>query len=233
MTTSFTRTRNQLADMVLRKLEITGNGSSQSADMDLVYEAIDLELKSMHKDGIFWRKVTQTPVTFSLSSSIISASAGAGDILFPLKVTWLNGTDDDPVELIGPREYAAIPDKGRAGNPEKVIWKGGTEFWFYPIPSANGTAKLTYEKIADDTANTTAPDVDVAMLRSLKDIVAYALGDEFGQSEQKIARLEREATRARKDIRKLTALRIDLDTVAVDDWDSGRSSIYKSDWNTG
>ena len=214
--------------MVLRKLDILGGGSDVSADMDIVYEGIDLHLKSMHKDGIFWRKVSTVPVSFSLGAGINSASAGAGDILFPLSITF-TGSDDDPVKIIGPREYAAIPDKDRAGQPEKALWKGGTEFLFYPVPTADGTAKLLYEKIADDTTAGAAVDVDVSMIRHLKDIIAYALGDEFAQTEQKMQRLMREATVAERAIRKLTALRVDLAPVAVDDWHD-RSENRETDY---
>src|SRR3990167_2322596 len=108
MSTSFTRTRLQIAQRVLGKVTkmSPAQASVASADLDTVYEAIDLRLKEMHKLGTFWRKVTSVPVTFSLSSSIATASAGAGDILFPMKVTFSNGDNDDPVYLINSNEYA-------------------------------------------------------------------------------------------------------------------------------
>lgn len=230
MTTAFTRTREQLARLVLRKLQTTGaNATDVSADMDLIYEAIDLRLKTMHDLGIFWRKVTSVPVTFSLDAAIASASAGAGDILFPLKVTFTNGTDDDPVDIIGMREYAAIPDKTRGGNPTKALWKGGTEFLFYPVPTADGTAKLLYEKLADDTSAGSAVDVDVSMIRWLKDIVAYDLGDEFSAPEDRMRRLLAESTTAEKNIRRLAVQRVDTVPVAVDDWND-RTGRITSDY---
>ena len=128
MSTSFTRTRHEIARRVIGKvLKVApAQASLASADLDTVYEALDLRLKELHKGGIFWRKVTSVPVTFSLSSSVATASAGAGDILFPLKVTFTNGNNDDPVQLIGMREYAEIEDKDRIGNPEKALWKVST-----------------------------------------------------------------------------------------------------------
>ena len=220
MTTSFTRTRTQIAQRVLGQVIKIGAVTAASADADTVYEALDLRLKSMHKDGIFWRKVTSVPVTFSLSSSIATASAGAGDILFPMKVTFTDGSQDEPVQIIGPREYAAIEDKGRIGTPEKVVWKGGTEFLFYPVPGSDGTAKLLYEKIADDTSAGAAVDVDVAMILPLMKLVRYDIADDYGIPEQTQARWQREAMQAERDIRKLGALRIDYDAVKVDDYDS-------------
>ncbi len=219
MTTSFTRTRTQIAQRVLGKVIKIGAVTAASADADTVYEALDLQLKSMHKNGLFWRKVTSVPVTFSLTSSVNTASAGAGDILFPIRVTWSNGTTDEPVSLINSRQYAEIEDKARIGNPEKVLWKGGSEFIFYPVPGANGTAKLLYEKIADDTSAGAAVDVDVAMIGPLIDIIKYQVADDYGVPEQRIRRGAGEAKIAERDIGKMGAPRVDYGPVAVDDFD--------------
>lgn len=211
--------------MVLGKLGVLAAGETASSeDATLVYEAIDLRLKEMHRLGIFWRKVTNVPVSFSLSAGIATASAGAGEILFPVRLTYTNGSNDDPITLIGKDEYSDIQDKTRAGNPEYALWKGGTEFIFYPVPTANGTAKLLYEKITDDTASSTAPDVEVSMLRWLRDIIAYDLGDNFGLPEGKMLRFATEAQRAEKNIRMLAVQRVDYLPVSVDDWTGARNS---------
>ena len=220
MSVSFTRTRLQIAQRVIGKVSKIGATSVSSADADTVYEALDLRLKEMHKMGTFWRKVTSVPVTFSLSSSIATASAGAGDILFPMKVTFTNGDNDDPVYLVNASEYAAIEDKTRIGDPEKVLWKGGSEFIFYPVPGSDGTAKLLYEKIADDTSTGAAVDVDVSMIRPLMDIVKYDVADDFGIDEGTQQRWRVECEKAERDIRKLGAPRVDYATVAVDDFDN-------------
>lgn len=229
MTTSFTRTRTQIAQRVLGQVIKIGSATAASADADTVYEALDLRLKSMHKLGIFWRKVTTVPTTFSLTASVASASAGAGDILFPLRVTFTDGSLDEPVELIGPREYAAIEDKGRIGVPEKVMWKGGTELVFYPVPGSDGTAKILYERIADDTSAGAAVDVDVAMILPLMKLVRYDIADDYGVDEATQSRWAKEAERAERDIQKLAAPRIDYTTVQVDDYDApdGRETDYR------
>lgn len=230
MTTTFTRTRTQIAQRVLGKVTRIGAVTAASADADTVYEALDLRLKEIHKLGIFWRKVTSTPVTFSLTASVASASAGAGDILFPLNVTFTNSSNDDPVYIIGMREYAEIEDKTTTGNPEKVLWKGGTKFLFYPVPSANGTAKLLYEKIADDTSASAAIDIDVAMIRPMIDLVKYDIADDFGIDEQTQTRWKLEAREAERDIRKLSVQRTDSTTVRIDDWYGRRVSSKETDY---
>lgn len=218
MTTSFTLTRTQIAQRVLGKVIKIGAVTAASADADTVYQALDLRLKEIHKLGIFWRKVTTVPTTFSLSASIATASAGAGEILFPLRITWANGTNDDPVTLIGRDEYARIRDKNVTGNPEKVMWKGGTEFIFWPVPAFDGTAKLLYERIADDTSAGAAIDIDVAMIRPMMDLVKYDVADDFGIPEATQLRWFKEAEKAERDIRKLAVQRVNYTPVAVDDW---------------
>lgn len=219
MTTSFTRTRTQIAQRVLGKVIKIGAATAASADYDTVYEALDLRLKEMHKMGTFWRKVTSVPVTFSLAAGIVSASAGAGDILFPIKLTWTNGTNDDPVSIVGMADYAAIEDKTRTGSPEKALWKGGSEFLFYPVPVSSGTAKLLYEKIADDTSAGSAVDIDVSMIRCMVDIIKYDVADDYGIPEPMQGRWRQECEKAERDIRKLGAQHTDYLPVAVDNFD--------------
>lgn len=232
MTTSFSMTRTKIAQRVLGKVLKIGQNSMVSADSETVYEALDLRLKEMHKMGAFWRKVTAVPVTFSLTSSIVSASAGAGDILFPIKMTYTNGTNDDPVYIITKSEYAAIEDKTRTGNPEKALWKGGTEFVFYPVPGADGTAKLLYEKIADDTSAGGDIDIDVSMIRSMIDIIKYDVADDYGVDESIQQRWRVEARQAEIDIRKLGVQRTDYAPVAVDNFDDRQpNSRRDTDYN--
>ena len=209
MTVAFTRTREQLRDMVLRKVRALAIGQTANADDEaIVFEAIDLRLKEMHRLGTFWRKVTPQPVSFTLSAGAATATA-ASDYLFPIRMTARNVSMDDPVDIIGPRSYAEIMDKTTTGVPQKALHTGSGVFVFWPIPTSNTTIKLTYEKIADDTAANTAPDVDVAMLRWLKDIIAYDIADDFSIPEARIVRMMQESRFAELQIRKLNALRVD------------------------
>lgn len=218
MTTSFNLTRTEIAQRVAGKVLKIGATTIAPADAATIYQAIDLRLKEMHEQGIFWRKVTSVPVTFSLGAGIASASAGAGDILFPIKCTFSNTTNDDPVRIIGMREYAAIPDKTTTGNPTKVLWRGGSEFIFHPVPVSNGTAKLLYEKIADDTSADAAIDVDVAMIRPMMDIIKYDVADDYGVPEQTQLRWKAESKEAQLVIRKLAVQHVDTTPVQVDDF---------------
>jgi len=220
MTTSFSLTRTQIANRVLAKVtKVPNDRTMESVDAELIYQALDLRLKEMSKRGTFWHKVTTVPVEFSLASGTVSASAGAGDILWPISITVADGDNDLPVSIIGMAEYAAIKDKQREGTPTQALWKGGSEFLFYPIPFEDGTGKLLYEKIADDTSAGAAIDIDVAMLRPMIDIIKYDVADDYGVDESIQQRWRVEARQAEIDIRKLGAQRVDYTAVAVDDFD--------------
>ena len=226
MSVTFTRTREELRSMVLRKLGAIGaNTSVVSVDADIVYEAIDLRLKEMHRLGIFWRKVDAIPTTFSITAGVATAHVVTNDILFPLKMTVIDGSADEPVEIIGKPEYAGIDLKNDQGLPIKAMWKGSTEFIFWPVPLASSTVKILYNKIADDTTAGSAADIEVSMMRWMKDIIAYDVADDFAVEENKINRLEREAMRAEKNIRKLAVERKNYGPVKIDEWyDSDQES---------
>ena len=209
MTTSFTRTREQLATSVIRKLGLlTASGTAVSADMEIVYEAMDLRLKEMHAHGVFWRKVTKTAVNYTLSANNTAISAST-DVLFPIAATVSNYSNDDPLDIIDTITYAKIENKALQGNPTKIYHAGSSSFLFWPVPITDKTIKLTYEKIADDTAASTAPDVEVSMLRALRDIVTYDVADNWEKPEATMQRWQKDAVMAERLIRKLNAPKVD------------------------
>ncbi len=167
MSITFTRTREQFARMVLRKMKVLASGGSDvSADMDIVYEALDLRLKEMHRRGTFWRKVEERGVGFAVGT-VISAST-TGDILFPIAMTLKDGSADEPVSIVGILEWNGISNKTETGTPTRALWNGGAEFLFHPIPTASASGTLIYQRITDDTSAGTAPDIEVSMLRWMK-----------------------------------------------------------------
>jgi hypothetical protein len=216
MSFSFTRTRLQLADMVLRKLGVLERGvTAASADTDVVYEAIDLRLKEMHRLGIVWRNTTRN--TLSATTSVVSLSAST-DVLFPISCMVVDGSRDEPLELINLRQYAQITNKSESGVPQTIVHNGGAEFKVWPVPTSDTTIKVFYEAFADDTTAGSAPDVDVSMLRWLKDIIAYDVADDFRVAQPRIMRFKQEAHEAEINIRRLNAPQVDYSDVCVDDY---------------
>lgn len=223
MSYSYSRTREQLAITVLRKLGIIGAtvSTAPTNDADVVYEAIDLRLKEMHRLGVVWRYVSNTALPFTVTANVATASATA-DIQFPIALFITDNSRDEPVDLINVSQYTSIEDKAQTGVPCKALWRGGAEFQFWPVPTTTTTAKLVYERISTDSTAGAAIDVDVSMVRWMRDIICYDLGDIYGKDEQTMARYERESEKAERNIRKLNAQRVDYSPVAVDSFTSER-----------
>ena len=191
--------------MVMNKVTQAGS-NVVSADYESVYEAIDLRLKEMHRLGIFWRKVDYLPHVFTVTAAVNSASASV-EILFPISLHIRDGSADEPVHLISRTEYAAIEDKSETGLPNKALWLGSATFVWHPVPTATTTARLMFERVTDDSSSGAAFDIDVSMIRWMRDIAAYDIGDYFGIPENKMQRWERESMRAERYIRALNAPR--------------------------
>lgn len=208
-TYTFTRTREELRNAILRKLGQLPIGQTPRAEHStIVYEAMDLRLKEMHAKGVLWFNVAGATSDVSLVAGTATANA-ASDVLFPVTMNLRVGTEDKGVRIIGHREYQDIEDKTEQGEPEVVFFSGGV-YRFWPVPNSNYTAKLTYQQIAADTAASTAPDVQVSMMRAFKCVVAYDLVDDFMmQDEQKILRLKAEAEEGLRTIMALNQERVD------------------------
>lgn len=230
MTYSFSRTRTQVAQMVLKKLGVIGGTqTAATADADDVYEAADLRLKELHRLGIVWRYVPEEPLSFAVSAGVNSASATA-DIQFPIAMFIADGSRDEPVDIINVRQYAALTDKTETGLPVKALWMGGANFTFWPVPTATTTAKLVYEQHAQDSTAGSAFDIDTSMVRWLRDIICYDVGEYYGKSDQTMMRYMAEAEKAERNIRKLNAQRVDYAPVAVDEFRGDRRTESDYGW---
>lgn len=214
MTYSFTLTRERLAEKVLGKLGVLGSGdAADSNDLAVVHDAIDLRLKELHALGVLWWQVSGATTDVTLTAGVATAAIGATDFLFPVTLALRNGNDDQPIELIGHREYQAIPDKLSQGEPEKAFIAGST-IRLWPVPQSAYTAKLTYEAIADDTAASTAPDIRVESMRSFIDVIAGDLIEEYQTPEPQASRLLAKQAAGLRTIRTLNSQRVDATTVA-------------------
>lgn len=208
-----------MAQTVLRKLGVLASGETPTADdLTITYEAIDMRLKEMHRLGVFWRKVSPSSTSFTITANTASATHAIADLLFPIAMTVTVGGVEYPVEIIGQSQYNSISTKTQSGDPMYAV-HNGSAFLFWPVPVANRTAKLVYEKIADDTTTSTAPDVEVSMMRCLKDLVAYDLMDTYRADVGTMNRWASEALLAEKNLRVLNAQRVDSLPVMMGDTD--------------
>ena len=215
MSTSWTRTREQLGDMIGRKLGVKDQGQTLSAeDAEIILESIDLRLKELHRLGVLWFNVaggaTSVVTTAGDATSDISAVT---DFLFPVSLM-LDGTgDQSPIQIIGHLEYQAITNKTEQGEPVYAYFSGSSVY-LWPVPNATGTMKMTYQAIATDSTTGAQPDVQIDMLRSLALLCASDLVLDFQVPAQTAQIIMGQAGQAMKDIRALAAQRVDTGVVA-------------------
>lgn len=214
-TYTWTRTREQVQSMVLRKLGVLAEGqSAEPEDVEIVNEAIDARLKEFHRLHVLWFSVTGAATSVTLDESPESLSA-VTDFLYPISLMVSKGTDSWPVEIIGHRQYQEITDKTQTGDPEKAFFSGGNVY-LWPVPSQTYTGNLTYQAIAADSEQAAALDIDVAMVRCFADIVAGDLIDDYSITGERAARLERRQAIGRRDLLALNAQKVGNATVSAE-----------------
>lgn len=188
--------------MVLRKLRVLGiDRTAEAEETEIVQEALDLRLKEFHRLGALPWKITHTLADVALTANVATAT-GPTDMLYPITLQIRDDDNDYDVEIVDNALFQSIQTKSDTGTPEWAVFFG-TSIRLYPVPDSSYTAKLTYHKILDDTAASTAPDVPVYMLRWLRDMVAYDVADDFRVTEQRVVRLKSEADIAERKIRAL------------------------------
>ena len=212
-TYTWTRSRQEVRDMALRKLGVLAAGQTPAAeDTVVVFEAMDARLKEMHALGTLWWNVGGAATNLTLTAGQSTATIAASDYLFPVSLMLTVGTDQQPIDIIGHSEYQALTNKTDQGEPVKAFFSGSTVY-LWPVPQTTTTAQLTYQAIAADGESTNAPDVRVEALRAFSVIVAADLIDDFATPEPKASRLLAQQMQALRTIRALNQQHVGAGTV--------------------
>lgn len=209
-TYAFTRTLAQMQSLILRRLRYLDPGESvASADATIVEEAINLRLRELHALGTLWFNVAGATTDITITANTAASSLSTvTDFLYAVSCKVVIGSDENPVAIISHQEYQDISNKAESGDPEKVFFAPSGTAYFWPVPTQNRTAKLTYQAITGDAAAGVAPDVAISMLRSLVTLVAADLIDDYGVPESLAQRLLMQAKEAERTIRALNTERV-------------------------
>lgn len=212
-TYTYTRTREQLRDMIGRKLGVKEAGQAFPAEeAAIIDEGIDLKLKELHSLGVLWWQVSATETNLSLTGGVESVTMGMNDFLFPVSLHLMVGNDRQKVEIVDRATFLAIPDRTSAGEPE-VAHFDGLKVYFNPVPVQNYTAKLAYQAIAANTEAGASADVPIEMLRAFSTLVAFDLADDFMVDGATFQRLQSQVPNALSMIRTLNAQKVQNTTV--------------------
>lgn len=131
-----------------------------------------------------------------------SVIAPVSDMLYPLNLNITLDSVDYPVDIVSNRVFQETPYKLTTGRPT-ICYFDGTAIYMAPVQDKAYTAKLTYQKIINDTAASTAPDVPVAAMRCLADILAAELADSLGVDDARYQFIKAEGKAAEIRLRKV------------------------------
>lgn len=194
MSVTWTLTRERLCDKAMEKCGALGVGETPStADRDLCLEALDSLLKELAFYGYSWPQYTaqQAAITFLAATSTVTLPAdySGGGII---NVVDTSG-NERPFTLLTLIEWNAIADKSQTADYPKFGYVDNADvLHVWPIQTGNVSGKLWYQQIIDDSAASTAVDLDPAWLRSLVYGIAGEIGDEHDVPEAKIIRFKQE-----------------------------------------
>ena len=213
---TWNRTREQVRDMVLRKLGVIGaNDIPEAEDAALVDEAMDARLKELQTLNVLWWLVAPAQTSLSLTAGATDVAIAADDFLLPVTASLVVNGEQRPVEIIGHREYQEIPKKDERGQPSRVFISGSVaRFW--PAPESNFEARITYQAIAKDSETGQPLDMPAAAVRAFADLVAGDLVDDFGVEPNKGARLMAKQPAAIRTLKQVAAQPVAAVAVAPD-----------------
>lgn len=114
------------------------------------------------------------------------------DMLYPLMFNLTIGGYDYEVAIVSNQVYQGLAEKASSGRPNTCYFDGAA-IYLAPQPDMAYTGKLTYQKIMDDTAVSTAPDVLPGAMKCLTDILAGDLADGLAVDDARYASIKSEA----------------------------------------
>lgn len=215
-TYTWSRKREQLAAMVLRKLGAVGIGvTPASEDTAIVYDAMDARLKELHTLGNLWWNVAPAQTSITLTAGAATASIAASDFLYAVTANLVVGNEQKPLEIVSHLQYQAIPNKAQTGEPESVFISGSMAY-LWPVPESTGTMRITYEAIAADTQTNTIADIPTAATRAFVLLIVADLVDEFGVPDPAAQRMLSQGKAAERTIRMVAQERVDTATVKIE-----------------
>lgn len=214
-TYAFTRTREQMRDLVARKLGVKESGQTLPAEeATIIDEGIDLRLKELHALGVLWWRVAGSEASLTTAAGVESVSLSAlTDFLFPVSLMLDQNGSRRPVEIVDHATFAARGDAVARGEPDMAFFSGST-LRLSPVPAGAYSLKLTYQAIAKDGETGQPVDVQQGAMRAFAAVVAADLVLDFQVPQDTASVLLSKQPDELKTIRTLAYQRVDSVTTA-------------------
>jgi hypothetical protein len=211
-TYTYSRTFEQLRDMIGRKLGVKESGQAlPTEEAEIIEEGIELRLKELHALGVLWWQVAPVETDITLTAGVESAALPA-DFLFPVSAVLMQGAQRNSLDIVSKAGFFALPDRTAVGAPERAFFGGGV-VRLNPVPQDAYTLRIAYQAIAADTETGQPADIPVEALRAFSIVVAHDLADDFAVDPQTMQRLQMQAPGALLTIRTLNHQRATTSTI--------------------
>lgn len=175
----FQSSRNEIIQRAFRIVGALPLGQSLSAEQHAQgVMALNDMVKSWQTKNVFlW---TLRKQTISLTTGNASYTAPVDPPFIAIDSAWMvDGSDEDPVEVLSYRNYQQIPNKTHPGEPTCVAFDYRSTIYVWPVPIANGTLNLfTITKAKDWDTTTATGDFDVKWTEALVFGLAHRLSFE-------------------------------------------------------
>lgn len=174
MTTSWTETATEICSDGLRHLGVLRvGGTPRSSDFSNALRALDSVLKELPTFGYSWPKLSSEAAFTWASGQTIALPADF--LAFPEIWITSSGNKTRLTELTH-AQWVANPGRSLAtGAPTHFYVSPDKYVWLYPTPTTAPTLTLQYQKIIDDSAAASSPDVPQYWINPL----GYGVADQL------------------------------------------------------
>lgn len=202
MGTSTAYTVTDVIEMALRKLGVLGEGATATTNQksDAV-EILNCIIKTFDSD-IYNRWFIKSASTDESFTAGTANNTLATDVLSIEAAIWVPGSGTaTQLSPLTHKQYSDIAVKTTQGTPTHyfvstdVALSTGQTVFLYPVPSANGTFRYYYRRAVDIFDNVTSDTCDFpdAWLYWVVCQLAADLAEDYGKSEQQVARMQAKA----------------------------------------
>jgi hypothetical protein len=183
MSTTWTRTAQQICTDALEHINVLGTGETATAgDMQKALGALDGVLKGLPLSGFNWPQLSgEVALTFAAAQTMALPTD-----YFDFPVAWktLNGYKV-PLEQIPHAIWVGMQDRTVTGEAVTHFYISPAKvFYLWPTPSVDPVVTLQYQKIIPDADATATPIVPQYWIAPLGYGVANALGLKYGVPQQ-------------------------------------------------
>jgi hypothetical protein len=189
MPTSWTLLASEVCTDALQHLGFLDSSEAASgAEMQTALRGLDVVLKELPITGYTWPKLSaEAALTWTGVQTMTLPTDYYG---YPVAWKTVNG-QKYPLTQIPHSNWVQMPDRAATGTASHFYISPANVFYVWPVPSADPVATIQYQKIVDDAALATTPDV----LQVWKGALSWGVADEvslkFGTPDARRAEVSR------------------------------------------